>query len=69
MDIFKTSNGKVLTCKPPDMHQFDEFSLSFWMKQLVFSANFNIIEISKTILIFTIATSLTAGNLAFSNTD
>ncbi len=69
MDVFKTSNGKILTCKPPDMHSFDEFSLVFWMKQLNFGGTYNILEITKTIFIFTIATTMSTGFINYSNLD
>lgn len=55
MEVFSLSSGNVLTCKPPDMHSYSEYSTVFWYKQMDFSADHTIVELYKTFLIFSMS--------------
>ena len=60
MDVLKLSNGRVLTCKPPDMLSIYQLSMVFWYKQSDTANTVNIIELEKT---FQISFNQGAGSL------
>ncbi|CDW82420.1 UNKNOWN [Stylonychia lemnae] len=56
----------MLSCKPPDMHIFKSFSVTFWYKQGNTDNFYNIVELKKSFLIYY---DKTAEMINFSNQD